>query len=320
MYDNPFRIPADPRKNPIYKQCGKGAKETEQDRELFNFYFTKIVNLALSRYEYENLPAEIPPMAIESILLWQGVGIMFRDITTGLFAFTKVALTGNIDIYDIPTDRLAYATTMETREFNKDNSVLCWARPLSVPEITQIIVHCNSLVNMRTTREMNIVQQRTPVAIAGSQDARLDSANLVNKILSGIPFLRVNKNFSGNIDIQPLNFNVPQVFNEMNTAMLREMSDCLSGLGIEASGIEKAERLVSSETSYNNGEIEMARKSGLLMRERFCNAINKLWGLNVSVKFNSTMLTPMNIENIVNNHNNLYKNIKEGGENVDFSI
>lgn len=298
MYDNPFRISANPRKNPILKNCN----DNEQD--FFFYYFTKLVNLALSRYQYDGAPEEIPPYMLESFLLWSGNCLFFRDKISGLYAVTKVALTGDIDIYNIPTDRIAYASSIPAMEFDKEDSVLCWARPFAVPEIEQIIVHCNTLVNMRISRDMNIIQQRTPVIIAGTQDARLDSANLVKKILSGIPFIRVNKNFSGNMDITPLNFNIPNVFNDITSGMLFELSEALAELGIESTGISKQQRVTSSETSYNNGEIEMARNSGLMMRQRFCKQINKMFGLDMSVRFNSDLYTPVNLENYFQSHGN----------------
>ena len=58
--------------------------------------------------------------------------------------------------------------------------------------------------------------------------------------------------------------------------------------------MEKPERLVSAETSYNDGEIELTRNGNLSTIQRGLDAINKMYGLNIHVHFNSKMVTPIN--------------------------
>ena len=52
--------------------------------------------------------------------------------------------------------------------------------------------------------------------------------------------------------------------------------------------------MISQEVNGNNGETEGQRNVSLDMRKRACDAINKLWGLNMSVEFNSELPTMMN--------------------------
>ena len=87
---------------------------------------------------------------------------------------------------------------------------------------------------------------------------------------------------------------VQPIFNELDTAAQREVAECLADLGIEASGVEKPERLVSAETSYNDGEIELTRNGNLATIQRGLDAINEMYGLNIHVRFNSKMVTPIN--------------------------
>ena len=96
------------------------------------------------------------------------------------------------------------------------------------------------------------------------------------------------------IQIDTIDLKVQPIFNELDTAAQREVAECLADLGIEASGVEKPERLVSAETSYNDGEIELTRNGNLATIQRGLDAINTMYGLNIHVRFNSNMVTPIN--------------------------
>ena len=66
MYQNRFRIS----NREAWGYPKKGPNENPEERKYFNYYVNKFVNLALSRITYEGLPDEIPPLMIESYLLW----------------------------------------------------------------------------------------------------------------------------------------------------------------------------------------------------------------------------------------------------------
>src|SRR5699024_10944083 len=125
---------------------------------MFNYFFQMIVNYYLNRYVYRNLPEEIPPIMIERALLFEGNALFIKE--SDMFGVTSVSLGGNLDIYGIPENRYAYTCTYFNKMYNKDNAVIIWARPLSIPEIFPITVHCESLTNLRVSRDINIIQQR----------------------------------------------------------------------------------------------------------------------------------------------------------------
>ena len=101
-------------------------------------------------------------------LLYNGIAIVTYDTILNQFGVFNANLTGNIDIYGIPTEWLAVAQNEYYGNFDKENSVLFWARPLAMPEINSIFLHCEALAKMRRTREINILQQRTPVILKAS--------------------------------------------------------------------------------------------------------------------------------------------------------
>ena len=289
MFDNPFRIS----NQEVWGYPKNPDSSYEEYNYFFNFY-TKLVNLALSRFKYEGLPEEIPPLAIEKYLLFNGACLFMREDIIDMFGVTGVSLAGNIDIYGVPMQRMAFGWDGYNKVFGKEDSVVIFSRPFLVPEINQIVTHCNNLATAKVSQTVNLVQQRTPVLLSGDKTTSLTRDNFIQKILKGIPFIKVDSKFRENIGIDVADLRVNPQYNEISTYIQRELAEALAELGIECSGVEKPERLVSTETSYNNGEIEMTRKSLLYTRQRAVDAINRKWGLSISVTFNSEMITPIN--------------------------
>lgn len=293
MYDNKFRVP-----NKAIWGNGPGNENTSPiEQQYFQYYFQKFINLALSRYEYDGLPKEIPPRVLNSYLLWDGLCIFKKapviEDTYGIFG---VNLVGEPDVYGIPMDRIAYGMNGSYYDYaDKDDSVLIFARPFIIPEIQSIILHAQSLAEKKASCRVNVIQQRTPVIVSADSTQKLTVDNFLHKWVQNIPFIRVKKDFKTQVSTETIDLGVKALFNELDTACLREVAECLADLGIEASGVEKPERLVSAETSYNDGEIEMARNGNLSCIQRGLDAANEMFGLDMHVRFNSNMVTNINM-------------------------
>lgn len=291
MYENRYRIS----NREAWGDFEKNPNVSREEKDWFHYYVRKFVNLALARICYENLPDEIPPIMLESYLLWNGLAVLAKNETINMYGAFGVNLVGEPDIYGIPIERIAYGQNGAYFKYlSKNDSVLMWARPFAVPEILDIYQHAKLLAESKVTQRMNLVQQRTPVILYGKNQTRLTLDNILQKIVQGIPFVKAQNDFKREIDASAIDLKITPQYTELSTFQMKEISDCLAGLGIECTGIEKPERLVSSETSYNNGEIEATRKSILDCRKRAVDAFNKMFGTNVEVTWNSNMITVIN--------------------------
>lgn len=252
----------------------------------FQRYFYYLYNLAISRFKWVNLPKEIDPRFIEDCLFWQGQALFFQDDVTGLYAVMKTALAGNVDIYDYPTMRTAYSYGY-MENYDKNNSVLLHDSMTEYPASDYLGMHAHALAEMRLSRDINIVATRTPVIVAGNANQGLTKKNVMKQIADGIPFINLNKDIYNKEDIVALKTDAPITFNELNASMRWEISEACNYLGIDSFNTSKKERSVSAEARGNNGEMEMNRKSALMVRERSCEQINRMFGLNLQVEFNS---------------------------------
>lgn len=299
---NPFRVFEDLRKK-------SGTFEFSNIYE--THYFYKIKNLFCIRFEWENLPKEIPPMFVEEVLFWRGMGVFIYDDILNSYAFMRGNLTGMPDIYDVPNIREAYTSNGYISNYGKDNSVICWDSPSRLPYCISARMYAHAMATTWRTKDLNMFAQRTPVTLVSTDEERLTFEVIGEQYENFTPIIKLKDSI--NLDkIKSINLNAPYIVDKCELELRDLKSQVLTDLGYESNPIEKRERLVVSETQGNNGETEAMRNSALVMRQRCADAMNKMWGLNINVKFRSIL--PSMVEEFIPNTFTTSKQIyKEGG-------
>lgn len=280
---NPFRIfEPDIRKN----SC-KGDFE-----KIKSIYFYEIFDLFVNRYKWSDLPEEILPMYIEQTLFWNGLGVFIHDKIGG-YAFMKVALSGMPDIYNIPEDRIAYTANGYIQEYGKDNSCILWDNYSTMPFYYKALMYADSMANTWKTKNINMYAQRTPIALCSSDNEKLSYEIIGENYDNYVPVIKVSDSLNMK-DVKAVNMGAPYIVDKCEEELRDLWAQVCTLMGIENNPVEKGERLVTGETAGNNGIIEANRNVGLTLRRRCANAINKMWGLNVAVDFNSELPTMLN--------------------------
>lgn len=290
MKKNPWRVYED-----FQKSCCEGGYESQMIdfNKIKTIFFNNIYNIFISRYIWVGLPPEIQPYYIESTLFWRASGVFIYDDIAEMYAFMKVALQGMPDIYNIPDGRTAFAPNGYIEEYGKEDSVILWDNPATLPFCYEAEMYACRLANVWKTKDINIFAQRTPVVLVSSSEQRLTFQTLGEQYANYVPILKV----SDNVDldrIKALKIDAPYIVDKLEEEIRAVKSSLLTALGYESNPIEKRERLVVGETQGNNGETEANRNVGLDLRKRCANAMNELWGLNVDVRFNSKLPSMVN--------------------------
>lgn len=257
------------------------------------YWYYKLMNLAIVRYEWKNLPPQIEPMFIEQSLFYNSIGAFVVDDVTKIPAFFNVNLTGNIDIYDFPEERQAYASNGYWEMYGKDNSVIVRDNPTMFPLCWTTMLYAQRLNNLWRTIDLNVYCQRTPTVIACTQDTRLSYDILSKKYESYVPVIKV----ADTMDLdkfKALSLDAPYVADKLQDQIRYTLAQYLTDLGYNNNTQQKKERLVSAETEGNNGEIEASRNVGLISRRRCAEQCNKLFGWNLEVVFRSDLLDEFN--------------------------
>ena len=259
----------------------------------YYYYFQKIINLFTNRFKWNGLPDYIPPAFLEQTLFFNGRVAFIYDDVEEMFAVMNVNLTGMPDIYNVPDMRQVFAVTGYTETYGKDESVIIWDNPCASPFVITADLYAKQLANIWKTRDINILAQRTPIILKSTMEERLTWANVGNQYEMYVPMIKADTSLDME-NIQALDLKA-----EWKAGALTELerllwSQVLTDMGYESNPVDKKERLISQEVQGNNGETEGNRKLALNMRQRACEQINRLWGLNMSVEFNTELPTPLN--------------------------
>lgn len=281
-------------KNP-YRIFEPDLKKSENGRDYITFYFfNQIMNLFINRFKWEGLPPEIEPFYIERVLFFYGLGSFIYDDVVNMFAFTKVNLSGAYDIYNIPTDRWAYANNGYLKEYGKTNSVIVWDSATAYPYCNSAMMYAEEMANVWRTRSINMFAQRTPVALASSDDEKLSYQVLGDEYANYVPIVKISDTLNLK-NLQAISLSAPYVVDKLEDELTVLWSRVLTDLGYESNPSEKRERLISEEVAGNNGQAEAFRNIGLSLRQRAINACNNLFGWKASVSFRSELPTPVNM-------------------------
>lgn len=292
-------------KNP-YRIFEPDLNKSQNGRDYITFYFfNQIMNLFINRFKWEGLPPEIEPFYIERVLFFDGLGSFIYDDVVNMFAFTKVNLSGTYDIYNIPTDRWAYANNGYLKEYGKTNSVIVWDSATAYPYCNSAMMYAEEMANVWRTRSINMFAQRTPVALASSDDEKVSYQVLGDEYANYVPIIKISDTLNLK-NLQAISLSAPYVVDKLEDELTVLWSRVLTDLGYESNPSEKRERLISEEVAGNNGQAEAFRNIGLSLRQRAINACNNLFGWKASVTFRSELPTPLNMpQNFVKD--------KEGG-------
>lgn len=253
----------------------------------YNIYAVKLFNAALNRFKWRGLPDGVDERYMELMLQTQGAALFFFEPALPSFLCLGTAYQGILDYYGIPVERSAIAANGEPfRTFNTTNSVLIYNNRLHMSDMYIINEYANRIWNIERSLVNNANQQKYSAVVKTSEAQRLTYENLMLKFDGNQPMIFGDKNLDLDA-IQPLNLNIPFVAGELLTIRNALLNDAFQALGIMSTTSEKRERVTVGETFGALGGLELTRESYLNERRAACEKINRLFGLNVSVEFNS---------------------------------
>ena len=155
------------------------------------------------------------------------------------------------------------------------------------------MMYAHAMATTWRTKDLNMFAQRTPVALVSTDEEKLTFQTIGEDYENFTPILKIKDSI--NLDkIKAITLEAPYIVDKCELELRDLKSQVLTDLGYESNPIEKRERLVVGETQGNNGETEAMRNSGLVMRQRCADAMNKMWGLNINVKFRSILPSMVN--------------------------
>lgn len=286
---------------PVPGIMNNGTRAQDVENEQMNndsywLYMWRLMDIAMSVFEWKNLPKGIDPRMLEMWLMQNGMCVFFydEDLKYGTeshnapegYAVLQCMIAGQWDMYNYPRDRKAYAVNGLNIELTEKNSVIIFNDQIRVPMWPTLNMYAKRLAEIDRTIDVNVKAQKTVRIIPCEQPQQLTFKNLQMDIEGNQYYALVNKGLDLK-SLQSYNEPAPYVSNDLQILKHQYWNEALTYLGVENVTTEKKERLVSNEVMSNMGDVEAQRFTRLNARKQACEKINDIFGLEVDCDFRS---------------------------------
>lgn len=247
-------------------------------------YLNRLTELAISMFEWKNLPDTVDARYIELHLFETGSMIYFKDEVIGDLCLDCI-VNGRLDVYGNPLLRRAYSGYNNYQKLLKyNNSVIIWNNYLHTNSILDVEMFARRLYNIDRIIDINANAQKTPVLLQGSEKQRLTLLNLYKEYDGNAPFIFGDKNLDIN-SLKAFSTDAPYVCDKLYQLKTQIWNEALTYLGISNINIQKKERLITDEVTRNQGGTIASRYSRLESRRQAVEKINDMFGTNIEVNY-----------------------------------
>lgn len=242
-------------------------------------YYNRLVELAISMFEWKNLPDSVDARFLELCLFVDGQAIFFYDEELGYLTLQN-AMNGGFNVYRIPVNRRAYAVNGYNRELNEKNSVIIFNNYLHTNSQMDAVMFAKRLYNLDRAIDVNANAMKTPIIIKCDETQRLTMLNLYKQYDGNEPYIFGDKSINTNA-IQVFKTDAPYVADKLYQLKTQIWNEALTYLGISNINVQKKERLITDEVTRNQGGTIASRYSRLNARRDACKQINAMFGLDI---------------------------------------
>lgn len=269
-------------------------------------YYNRLTELAISMFEWKNLPDTVDARFLEMCLFGDGMAVFFEDEVMGHLCL-QTMISGNLNVYRIPEERTAFASNGYNKRLNSNNSVIIFNNYLHTNSMLDVEMFSKRLYNLDRAIDVNANAQKTPILIQCDESQRLTMKNLYMQYDGNQPFIFGSKNLDPN-GLKVLQTGAPYVADKLYELKSEIWNEALTYLGISNVNTIKKERLVTDEVQRNLGGVVASRYSRLNARKQACEQINNMFGLNIDVEYRQDYTPMVEIEDVEG------EGTEEGGE------
>ena len=262
---------------------------------LYKSYIRYFLARLQSMFIYAGLPKTVPQKWIENLLLVSGSCVWVKTDEDGLFV-NKAAPGGDLDIYYIPKEIMIvnpYAKGLGEGPYKRDeNCVLMLNDTYSQGIMPLLEKYVSLLVESDISQNIAIIMSRATMILSAADEKTKQSAELFIKhlfegkidIIGETPFL------VGNQD-SPLSINQFTHANDTITQLIEFhqyiKASLYNDIGLQSNYNMKRESINSNESQLNEDQLHPLIDNMLNERREALKTVNKMFGTNITVDFNS---------------------------------
>lgn len=288
----------------------------------FQNIFYNLLNILMYSFSIEGLPDSCNERFFKLNLIFNGYAALIKDPDLGYLSLgvRPTMNSSELNIYGEFPDVHAFGwngfnKTYTNYMYGTDNTdaeaIICRDNDLMYPMINVIWMYAKRLTDTMRTLDVTARKLKTPYFIT-CDEAQKSS---IKKILDDVDFNQ--DSIIANRSTMPNEFNVLQTgVQPESVRVLWEHysnleSEIRTFLGINsAANLDKKERLVVDEAQANDILTDINIQYRLKSYRQFCDTVNNLWGLNISIVSNIDI-----VETKAENDDSIIQNENIGGDN-----
>ena len=287
-------------------------------------YLNRFKKIALSMFQWENLPEGMNQRYLEQCLYYRGQASLLYDEDFG-YLNTQCCSNGNLNIYYLPSslncysfgyqqDRKLYTGVVnydkETGERIKtDQCILVMNNWERIPTALTLELFAYRLYEAQRTADVNIMNSKTPILILTDENQKLALQNAYTQYSGNSPVIFADKNSGLEGAIKSIDTKVDFIADKITEYKKEIWNEALTFLGSNNLKDDKKERLITDEANSNNELINLNLQSYLIPRQEACKQFNEYFGLTgdkaIRVKVRS------DLHNIIKETESVIMNDKE---------
>ena len=252
----------------------------------FSYYYYKLMLIVKNLFEWEGLPNNMESRWIERYLFADGACVFFKDPIMG-YMVAGIAQDGGVNCYDDPTTLTPVATNYV---YSGTAPLTCGEdcyiirnNDLRLPEFSVVRYYAYKLTNLDRAIDVNIEAQKTPTIVTCTDKQKLSLKQAINQRRDNEPVIYADNSFDKDM-ISTLDLTAPPVFKDLQVQKHMIINEFFTDIGVNNANMDKRERMVANEVEANNEQVKACEDVLLRSRQEACKQINRIFGLNISVK------------------------------------
>ena len=256
------------------------------NNDTYRDYLERMKKIALSMFEWENLPDTMNARYLEMCLYYKGQAALLYDNDYG-FINTQAADSGYINIYGLPTllncfsysyNSMRNLYVPDSGEGKDGECILVMNTFERVPTCATIELFAYRLAEAQRTADINIKAQRTPILIPTDQKQYYTLKKMYEEYDGNTPAIFADKNLITPDALKAIKTDAPFIAQNIMDYKREIWNEFLTTLGVSNLS-EKRERMVTAETDSNNELVNLNLQSFLIPRQKAAEEFNQKFGL-----------------------------------------
>lgn len=249
---------------------------------VFHDYYSRLKNIALSVFEWKNLPETCNARFLENVLFEYGQAVFVEDASMSYLTL-KVTPADRLNVYNEPIGYTAFSTGYN-QIYSADDCVIIRNNPLNKSTDSTIMLFAEKLATIDLAMTVNIKAQKTPILIRCDEKTRRTLLEVYRQYDGNNPVIMGLKGLQDN-PLDAIVTGAPFVADKLREEKCAVWNEALEFLGLNTNPSDKKrERLIVSEVDANNEQIDIQVETMLAARREACEQINEKYGLNISVE------------------------------------